>query len=98
MTSYEILVARTKFLVALATRKAQFRTLVQWWIQGACPPPPPSPLFLNQIEGQRAEKKFLGDRAPPYLRVWMTTCPPYLKVWIRHCSNLLENGLLTFYL
>ena len=27
-TSYEILVARTKFSVALATRKAQFRTLV----------------------------------------------------------------------
>ena len=26
-TSYEILVARTEFLVALATRKAQFRTL-----------------------------------------------------------------------
>ena len=25
--SYEILVARTKFLVALATRKAQFQTL-----------------------------------------------------------------------
>ena len=27
-TSYEILVARTEFLVALATRKAQFRTLL----------------------------------------------------------------------
>ena len=27
-TNYEILVARTEFLVALATRKAQFRTLV----------------------------------------------------------------------
>ena len=26
-TNYEILVARTEFLVALATRKAQFRTL-----------------------------------------------------------------------
>ena len=26
-TSYEILVARTEFLVALATKKAQFRTL-----------------------------------------------------------------------
>ena len=42
-TSYKILVARTEFLVALATTKAQFRTLrklygeqgtvhfVQWW-------------------------------------------------------------------
>ena len=28
-TSYEILVARAKFLVALATRKAQFWTLMQ---------------------------------------------------------------------
>ena len=28
VTSYEILVARTEFLVALATRKAQFRTLL----------------------------------------------------------------------
>ena len=27
-TNYEILVARTEFLVALATRKAQFRTLL----------------------------------------------------------------------
>ena len=27
-TNYEILVARTEFLVALATRKAQFRTLI----------------------------------------------------------------------
>ena len=27
MTRYEILVARTEFLVALATEKAQFRTL-----------------------------------------------------------------------
>ena len=29
-TNYEILVARTEFLVALATRKAQFRTLNAW--------------------------------------------------------------------
>ena len=75
MTSYEILVARTKFLVALATRKVQFRTLVQWWMQGACPPPP-SPLFLNQIEGQKAEKKFLGDRAPPLSKGLDDYLPP----------------------
>ena len=32
-------------------------------------------------EGQ---KKFFGDRPPPYLRVWMTGPHPYLKVWIPH--------------
>ena len=31
-TSYEILVASTEFLVALATRKAQFRTLIKLWV------------------------------------------------------------------
>ena len=69
----------------------------QWWIQGrdpgARPPPqpPPSalPIFLDQTEARRAEKNFLGDRPPSYLRVWMTTPTlppplPYLKVWIRH--------------
>ena len=49
-------------------------------------PPPPSHLILDQTEAQRAEKIFLGDQPPPYLRVWMTATPPstYLKVWIRH--------------
>ena len=40
---------------------------------------PPPHLFLVQTEARRAEKKFLWDRAPPYL-----------KVWIRHCSVLLR--------
>lgn len=40
----------------------------------------------DQIEAQRAGKKF-WDRSPPYLRVFMTVDPPpflYLKVWICH--------------
>ena len=50
---------------------------------------PGHPLFLDQTETRRAEKIFLGDRLPPYLRVWMTrTPPPYLKVWIQHCYLL----------
>ena len=45
------------------------------------------PLFLDQTEARRAEKK---DHTPPplptptptpYLRVWMN---PYLKAWIGH--------------
>ena len=42
-------------------------------IQGRGPGGPPSlfPLFLDQTEARRAEKKFFWDR-PPYLRVWMT--------------------------
>ena len=34
------------------------------------------PLFLDQTEAQRAEKKFFWDCPLPYLRVWMTTPPP----------------------
>ena len=36
----------------------------------------PPPLFLDQTEARRAEKIWGGDRAPPYLRVWMTAPPP----------------------
>ena len=47
------------------------------------------PLFLDQTEARRAEKKFFKTAPPslptptptPYLRVWMN---PYLKVWIGH--------------
>ena len=35
----------------------------------------PSPLFLDQTEARRAEKKFLGDR-PPYLSKGLMTAPP----------------------
>ena len=46
---------------------------------GACPP-----LFLDQTEGQRAEKKFFKTAPPPspYLGVWMTGPLRYLKVWM----------------
>ena len=47
--------------------------------------PAPTPLFLEQTEARRTENNFLGDQAPPYLRIWMTApSPPYLKVLIRH--------------
>ena len=32
------------------------------------PPPPPS-LFLDQAEAQTVEKKFFGDRLPPFSKV-----------------------------
>ena len=36
-----------------------------------------SPLFLEQTEVRKAEKKFWRPGLPsPYLRVWMTTSPP----------------------
>ena len=35
----------------------------------------PPPLFLDQNEARRAEKKSFGDRAAPFVRVWMTGAP-----------------------
>ena len=34
------------------------------------------PLCLDQTEARGAEKSFLGDRASPYLRIWMTNPHP----------------------
>ena len=34
-----------------------------------------SPLFLDETEAQRAEKKFFETGLPPYLRVLMTGAP-----------------------
>ena len=34
------------------------------------------PLFLDQTEAQRAEKKFFQDHPPLYPRVWITAPPP----------------------
>ena len=42
---------------------------LQWRIQGR-------PFFLDQTEGPKGRKKFFWDRAPPYLRVWMTAPSP----------------------
>ena len=42
------------------------------------PRSPPPPLFLDQTEARRAEKKNLRPHPhppPPYLRVWMTASP-----------------------
>ena len=47
---------------------------------GERPGGPPSPLFLDQTEARKAEKKYLGEIAfhphLTYLRVWMTAPPP----------------------
>ena len=51
---------------------------IQWRIQGrgpGSPPPPPPPLFLDHAEARRAEKNSFGDRAAPFLRVWITGAP-----------------------
>ena len=38
-------------------------------------------LFLDQTEATpEGPKNFSGDRAPSYLRVWMTGCPPPLPL------------------
>ena len=38
-----------------------------------------APLFVDQTEARRAEKKFLSDSPPPpFLRVWMTASHPLL--------------------
>ena len=42
---------------------------------GARRGPAPTPLFLDQNEARRAEKKDFVF-APPYLWVWMTAIPP----------------------
>ena len=74
-------------IVVVNVKKAiNIHIQIQWQIQGrgpggGCPPP----LFLDQIEAQRAEKIF-GTLPPPYLRVWITI-PPYLKVWIWHWNS-----------
>ena len=53
-----------------------------------------SPLFLDQTEARRAEKKFLGDRPPTYLRVWMTDpplpSPPSYQGKLLHVQTILR--------
>ena len=48
--------------------------------RGAAGGGPPSPLFLDQTEARKAEKKYLGEIPlhPPltFLRGWMTAPPP----------------------
>ena len=46
--------------------------IFQWRIQGRARPPR---LIVDQTEARRAEKIFFGDRAPAYLKVWMTPIP-----------------------
>ena len=50
--------------------------------------PGPLPLICRPKWAQRAGKIFLGDWAPPNLRVWMTRPPTYLKVWTCDCNAL----------
>lgn len=52
------------------------------------PPPfshsPLLPLFLDQIEARRVEKKIFGN-GPPLTQSLDDRGSPYLKVWIRYC-------------
>ena len=54
--------------------------VIQWRIQGRGPGDPP-PLFLDQTETRRAEKKFVSETGPPptYRRVWMIPPTPPLN-------------------
>ena len=45
---------------------------------GPLPPGPLLPLFLDQTEARKAEKKILETELPPFIRVWMTG-PPVLS-------------------
>ena len=55
---------------------------VQSRIQGRGPGGPGLPLFLDQNEARRTEKKlFWGCPPTPYLRVWMTPPPPPPLIW-----------------
>ena len=49
---------------------------LQWRIQEG------PPLFLDQTEARRAEKRFFGDPPPT---------PLFLKVWIRHSLRADDN-------
>ena len=57
---------------------------------------PGPPLFFDQNEARRAEKKCFGDHPPPLTSgsVWPSAppTPTYLKVWIRDCTASLNNG------
>ena len=51
---------------------------IQWRIQGrgpGSPPPLPPPLIFRPNWGPKGRKNSFGDRAAPFLRVWMTGAP-----------------------
>ena len=62
-----VLRRRTGFLLAVQKRCITVADLGEGpgW-------PGSSPFFLDQNEARKAEKIFLGDNPPPFLRVWMT--------------------------
>ena len=64
---------------------------------GKGPRGPGPPLFLDQTEVQRAEKKNFFETEPPLPRETESPPPPYLVVWIRHCLLLLYLCLLLTY-
>jgi len=65
---------------------ASLKGVTQWRIHGG-PQGAWALLIFRQKWGPKGRKNFFWDRAPPYLRVWMTRPPSYLKVWIRHCHT-----------
>ena len=72
--------------------------------RGAAGGGPPSPLFLDQTEAWKAEKKIWGNRLPSSsnLSKGLDDRPPpppspplpYLKVWIQHCPLLISQRRL----
>ena len=65
---------------------------------GKGPGGPGPPLFLDQTEVQRAEKKiFFETESPPARPSPRPPPPPYLEVWIRYCLLLLYLCLLVTY-
>ena len=58
-----------------------------------------SPLFLDQTEVRRAEKKFFETAPPLFSGSGWPAAPasfPYLKVWIRHCMFTLIPFRIAF--
>ena len=54
----------------------------------------PPPLFLDQTEAQRPEKKIFGDRAPSLSQDLDYQPPTFLKVWISHWIDTRGGGVL----
>ena len=72
--------SKSRFPVHKKTNPRSHFAASQWRIQGRGPG---EPLFLDQNETRRAEKKFVW--APPLISRSGWPPPLYLKVWIRHC-------------
>ena len=66
----------TRFRQSLLFSSSLKKTKGDSAISIAVADPGKCPLFLDQTEARRADKRFWGDCPPRYLRVWMTAPPP----------------------